>query len=334
MKPSFLPLPQLLCSSMSLLTLFSSCALAKDAAEDKSTGKSTKLFGQVSTFGSACLSAGITPESTQLPTLIQSVKMGTPAYSAGVASGDKILAAKVGANVLQIRIERNGKMYELSLRARTDVQLDTSRLIGNAVALKGDVFDKLKSYRVSFIIDRSGSMSRPVGDTKKSIWQWVKESFGNFADQVERANHQPFDLVLFNDKCQVELSKPAAKVHALLDETITTSDTNINAAVSTYLSQVNVEKERPLLLLVVTDGRSISSASKELRATLTANARKAGKQGIRIVVFQTGYSEDGQQFASDLQTELKAGGLSGFVRAVNFSDVERAGISGLLAPLL
>lgn len=296
--------------------------------------QSKKLFGQVSTFGSACLSAGITPESTQLPTTVQSIKMGTPAASSGVAVGDKILDAKVGQNILHLRIERSGKVYELSLRARTDVQLDTSRLAGNTRQIKGDIFDKLKNYRVSLIIDRSGSMSRPLTEGKKSIWHWVKEEFSAFADQTERANHQPFDLVLFNDKCQVELAKTAAKIRALLEETVTTSDTNINAALATYLSQVDVQNSRPLLLLVVTDGKSVKTASQELRATLTANARKAGKAGIRIIFIQTGYSEEGMQFASELSSELKAGGLTGFARAVDFSDVERGGLTGLLAPLL
>ncbi len=309
-------------------------AVKQDTGDNKPAAKTTKLFGQINSFGSACLSAGITPESTQLPTLIQSVRMGTPAYSAGVASGDKILAAKLGNNVLQIRIERNGRMYELSLRARTDVQLDSSRLSAGTAKLSGDVFDKLKNYRVSYIIDRSGSMSRPLGNTNKSIWSWVKTEFSKFADQAESANHQPFDLVLFNDKCQVEIAKTAAKIRALLDETVTTSDTNINAALATYLSQVDVQNSRPLLLLVVTDGKSVKTASQELRATLTANARKAGKAGIRIIFIQTGYSEEGMQFASELSSELKAGGLTGFARAVDFSAVERGGVSGLLAPLL
>ncbi len=306
------------------------------AAKSGTRTSGNKLFGQVSVFGSACLSSGFRPESTQLPTTVEQVKMGTPAFNAGLAVGDRILSAKIGDNLLHLRIERNGKQYELSLRARTDIRLDgadtAKNLSGNAVNLKSDLYAQLRNYRISFIVDRSGSMSRPLGETGKTVWHWVKEQFSAFAEQVEGVNHQPFDLVLFADNYDVTLAQTAAQVRAALSEAVTTGDTNLRMPLAAYLNQVNVSSARPLLLIIVTDGKSVSASNDELTATLTAACRE-GKPGMKVLFLQTGYSEEGQRFALGLSSALKAGGLQGFAGAADFGQVQNGGLAGLLKPL-
>jgi hypothetical protein len=253
--------------------------------------------------------------------------MGTPAFNAGLAVGDRILSAKIGDNLLHLRIERNGKQYELSLRARTDIRFD-----GTAVNLKSDLYAQLRNYRISFIVDRSGSMSRPLGETGKTVWHWVKEQFSAFAEQVESVNHQPFDLVLFADNYDVMLAQTAAQVRAALSEAVTTGDTNLRVPLAAYLNQVNVSSARPLLLIIVTDGKSVSASNDELTATLTAACRQ-GKPGMKVLFLQTGYSEEGQRFALGLSSALKAGGLQGFAGAADFEQVQNGGLAGLLKPL-
>lgn len=286
-----------------------------------------KLFGQVSVFGSACLSSGFRPESTQLPTTVEQVKMGTPAFNAGLAVGDRILSAKIGDNLLHLRIERNGKQYELSLRARTDIRLESA-----AVNLKSDLYAQLRNYRISFIVDRSGSMSRPLGETGKTVWHWVKEQFSAFVEQVEGVNHQPFDLVLFADNYDVTLAQTAAQVRSALSEVVTTGDTNLHQPLAAYLKQVSVSSARPLLLIIVTDGKSVSASNDELTAILTTACRE-GKPGMKVLFLQTGYSEEGQRFALGLSSALKAGGLQGFASAADFGQVQNGGLAGLLKPL-
>ncbi|MCA0315607.1 MAG: VWA domain-containing protein [Candidatus Melainabacteria bacterium] len=309
-------------------------ATTNQATANQATTKSAttttggnKLFGQVSVFGSACLSSGFRPESTQLPTTVEQVKMGTPAFNAGLAVGDRILSAKIGDNLLHLRIERSGKQYELSLRARTDIRLD-----GAAVNLKSDLYAQLRNYRISFIVDRSGSMSRPLGETGKTVWYWVKERFSAFAEQVEGVNHQPFDLVLFADNYDVMLAQTAAQVRSALSEAVTTGDTNLRLPLAAYLKQVGVSSARPLLLIIVTDGKSVSASNDELTAILTTACRE-GKPGMKVLFLQTGYSEEGQRFALGLSSALKAGGLQGFAGAADFGQVQNGGLAGLLKPL-
>ncbi len=306
------------------------------ATTKSATASGNKLFGQVSVFGSACLSSGFRPESTQLPTTVEQVKMGTPAFNAGLAVGDRILSAKIGDNLLHLRIERNGKQYELSLRARTDIRLDgadtAKNLSGNAVNLKSDLYAQLRNYRISFIVDRSGSMSRPLGETGRTVWHWVKEQFSAFAEQVEGVNHQPFDLVLFADNYDVTLAQTAAQVRSALSEAVTTGDTNLRLPLAAYLKQVSVSSARPLLLIIVTDGKSVSASNDELTAILTTACRE-GKPGMKVLFLQSGYSEEGQRFALGLSSALKAGGLQGFAGAADFGQVQNGGLAGLLKPL-
>jgi len=54
-----------------------------------------KLHGQINAFGMACVSAGVTPLSTQLPTTVVKVSKGSRAFYAGVLEGDRILQASI-----------------------------------------------------------------------------------------------------------------------------------------------------------------------------------------------------------------------------------------------
>lgn len=296
------------------------------------TGKSstTKLYGQVNTFGIACVSSGITPQSTQLPTFIDKIKPGTPAFSSGLAVGDKIMAASVQNNLLVLRISRKDQMYEVRLRTKIDeTRIKTPERIQSQL----DVWSKLKSYKVSLLIDRSGSMSKQLNDSDKTVWQWAKQSLGTFCIEAERRAGSNFDLDLFNSTNKLHKDLSATKVEAILADTVTTDDTQLAPALRDVFDYELAHLQKPLLMLIVTDGQSISS--DQIDAVLMDNMSKFDHgRKLRIVFIQTGYSTQGARFIAALSDKCKQHGIQGYVYTLPFDHVIKDGLASLLDPFI
>jgi len=305
-----------------------SSAPAASASADKSA--KTKLYGQVNTFGIACVSSGITPQSTQLPTLIDKIKPGTPAFSSGLAVGDKIIAATVQNNLLVLRISRKDQIYEVRLRTK----IDETR-INNPEHIKSqlDVWSKLKNYKVALLIDRSGSMSKLLNDSDKTVWQWVKQSFGTFCTEAQRQAGSNFDLDLFNSTNTLHKDLNATKVQAILADTVTTDDTQLAPALRDVFDYELSHLQKPLLMLIITDGQSISS--DEIDSVLLDNISKFDKgRKLRIVFIQTGFSTQGARFISALSDKCKQHGIQGYVYTLPFDRVIKDGWASLLEPFI
>ena len=93
---------------------------ATAAASVPAPASTTKLRGQINAFGMYCVSSGVTPLSTQLPTTVEEVKPGTPAFYAGVVAGDRILQAFIEKDKFSLKIERNGRIYLATMQPKMD----------------------------------------------------------------------------------------------------------------------------------------------------------------------------------------------------------------------
>lgn len=303
-------------------------AVAAHGTADKSAA--TKLYGQVNTFGIACVSSGITPESTQLPTLILKIKAGTPAFSSGLAVGDKIMAASVQNNLLVLRVSRKDQMYEVRLRTKID---ETRIKNPERIQSQADVWSKLKNYKIALLIDHSGSMSKLLNDSDKTVWQWVRQSFGTFCIEAERRSGSDFDLSLFNSANKMYKTLSAGKIEAILAEAVTTDDTRLAPALRDVFDYELAHLQKPLLMLIITDGQSISS--DEIDAVLMENMSKFDKgRKLRIVFIQTGFSTQGARFISALADKCKQHGIQGYVYTLPFDRVIKDGLASLLEPFI
>jgi hypothetical protein len=286
----------------------------------------TKLHGSINAFGMACVSAGVIPMSTQLPTTVEDVKKGSRAFYAGVMVGDRILQASIENNQLKLKIERSGHIYLASMQA----QMDTSRPLSlGGEADRRSLTSVLRSYQIRLIVDHSGSMYRPLGSSDKLRWTWVKEELERFCSNVQGRTSSPFDLYLFNEDVDVFVNQSARQVSNTLAQAVTTGNTNLPAA----LRLATADSSKPILIILVTDGLAVSS--RENATILAENlSRTAVLRRSRIVSLQAGYSAEGASFVASLNDALKARGMGKQAYAVLFEEASQKGILGAIEPLL
>ncbi|CAN5457541.1 hypothetical protein BH11CYA1_BH11CYA1_00290 [soil metagenome] len=293
------------------------------AGSEQIPASNTKLVGTINAFGMACVSTGVIPLSTQLPTTVEEVKKGSRAFYAGVLVGDRILQATIEKDVLKLQIERNGHVYLASMQA----QMDSSRPL-RADATR-NLTSVLRSYQIRLIVDRSGSMYRPLGNSDKLRWTWVKEELDRFCSRVQIQTNSSFDLYLFNDEVDAAASQSSQQIRTKLANTVTTGGTNLPAA----LRLATANSPKPILVILVTDGQAVSS--KENGAILAENLSKtAVLRRSRVVFLQAGYSPEGSSFIASLNDALVVRGMGKQAYAVLFEDASQRGILGAIEPLL
>jgi hypothetical protein len=300
----------------------------KAPASENATSPSRRLYGQINAFGSACVSSGVTPLSTQLPTTVEDVKTGSPAYYAGVEKGDRILSASLETNRLALQIERQGKIYLVKMRAKTDPP--STRLASDASRFS--LAEKLKAYRIKLIIDHSGSMYRSLGDSDKTRWQWVTEEVNRFCRQCEKLAATSFDLCLFAEDVQEYPGIKAAAVEKILAKNVTTGNTYLAPALKAALALTGADT-RPYLIILVTDGQSVSS-EENVDILVNALNRSSALSKSKVVFLQAGYSEQGTQFVAKLQSGLSAHGMKQATDMLLFEETSEKGILGAIEPLL
>lgn len=290
---------------------------------DQVPASATLLKGSVNAFGMACAWNGIVPLSTQIPTLVQDVKKGSPAFYGGVAAGDRILQATIENNQFNLKIERDGHVY----LARLQAQMDRANLSGGSPQIV--LAAALRTYQIRLIVDHSGSMYRPLGNSDKLRWTWVKEELEKFCDNVQKISGNTFDLYMFNETVQQSMTQSAKQVKATLANAVTTGNTDLPAA----LKAATLESPRPILIILVTDGQAVNS--KENGQILATNlSRTANLRKSRIVFLQAGYSPEGSLFVASLNDALAARGMNRRTFTVLFEEASRRGILGTIEPLL
>lgn len=274
-----------------------------------------KLFGKVDVLATYCAGSGITLESIQLPARIMKVRPGSPAFHAGVAEGDQVLSGSIEGNRLELKISREGREYLVKLRARAD-RLPRKDL--------GVSRSNLTNWKVVVLADRSGSMTRDLGTSGISRWRWVSDQIESLARELEKASGEHLDLGLFNQSYKYYRNLSADQLTDTISSTVATGESELAPLLKDALdSYFKGEDRRPLLLAIITDGKT--AGKDTVRAIVRDAAAKADRSRLRLVFFQTGYSEEGARFMDTLNDREKS-----VVRTVLF---ETLGDSGLLGGL-
>lgn len=327
---NWLRLPLIATLSLAALPVIPA-SLADTPTPDSAKKSITHLFGQISLFGSACVSSGIRPASTQLPTIIEQVKLGTPAYYAGIQQGDQILQARIDDNQLALTIKRNNQIFQTRLRAKTT---DAPRPVSVELKSQQAKLAILKEYQIAFLLDRSGSMSHSLINNERSRWDWVKESVTKFCRKAYAQAGSDFDLCFFNFQHKYYKNQSAGAIEKALSDLATTGDTYLAPPLMELLAERTPKSNpKPLLLIVITDGHSIlakENADIILRAFTRPGVHKASK----VVFLQVGFSEEGATFVTKLQHQLKLHGQNNLVHLVLFENTLEHGLEAGILPFL
>lgn len=312
------------CSFITQISSTSSVLAQSATSGSRSVATSTvRLSGTINAFGMACVSTGFIPLSTQLPTRVEEVKKGSQAFYSGLLVGDRILEANIDKDLLKLKIERKGRVYQTVMKAKLDMSRPFS------LEATKNLATVLRTYQIRLIVDHSGSMYRHLGNSDKLRWTWVKEELDKFCTKVQSQSVSKFDLYLFNNEVETSLNLSAKQVHDKLADTVTTGNTNLPEA----LKLATVKSSKPILILLVTDGQAVSS--KENGEILAANlAKSAVLRRSKVVFLQAGYSPEGATFVASLNDALVARGMAKQAHTVLFEEASQKGILGTIEPIL
>jgi hypothetical protein len=286
--------------------------------DTKSGSTTTVLTGHVNVLAGACASAGITIEATTLPTRITKVRIGSPAYYAGVAENDQVLQGLLGANTMQLRFERDHKQYVVNLRYNPDnlsplaqkpakVHLSGgqshSQLRLAAEATKDADWKQLKQYDITVLLDSSGSMGAALSSVGESKWNWCQEEIYSLAQEAENLGHGTFDLCTFNSTYELTLGCNAEKSKQILSAIKFGGGTNLDQPLEDILYRCfRGPHQRPMLIVVITDGLM---SNKGIENLLIDTAQKLkSPQEVRLLFLQIGDDPAGQRLAEILDHDL------------------------------
>jgi hypothetical protein len=323
-----------------------SCWAAKQAAPAASrptqhfadAPTASLLHGQVDYIAYQLNGAGLQIESKRLPTIITQVRMGSPAYFAGVCAQDKLLSCAVQQDRIEITISRNGKMYGVQLRtaAPSPDKAPTAVTPGarksqSASKLTDSETKVLKDSNFAILVDASGSMGNNVDSSGKSRWKWCSENISDFADVAESIAGRRIMLVPFNDKFDIRRNCNSESIRALFEQEVARGGTNIatplEAVVNEYLASKSPE---PLIVAVITDGEptvgpDVSQTIKDL------TQRLSGPKQVKLVFFCIAADYGAERLMTHLDLDLyREGAKYDIVSSYKFGELQRMGLAKAL----
>ena len=320
------------------LTAFAQCLAAKDQKQSALT-----LHGGISALAGACAGAGITIEASTLPTSITKVRMGSPAAYAGVCDGDQLLKGSLGANTMQLLIERGGKRYGINLRYTPDNLVQQKQTKNSpakrrlaAQATQDQDWKKLKQYDITLLVDSSGSMQESLPDSgADSKWQWCVDEIFSLAQEAQRLGSGHFDLCTFSDSHQMTPNCTAEQARTVLNNVRPGGGTDLGTPVQEILDDHTGDKsQKPFLLVIVTDGMPRMGKKVE-DVIIEAAKRVKSNQQVKILFLQIGNDTSGKVLADYLDNDLvQEGAPYDLVSSIESDQLVDLGLRrGLIAAL-
>jgi len=303
-----------------------------------------RLYGQVNELLSACVNAGVEITSTTLPARIQKVRMGSPAFYAGLQDNDVITRGTLANDRLQLTIRRGVAIYGVDLATQAGSSEPTAPLRSSApaaplqgtaatqdgkaaVSTKDPAWKKLRNYDIVMLIDQSGSMNDPVNAGGLTKWDWCRNQLTTFASQALTNTGRRFTIATFNGNYNLRRNCAADEVQQTFDrnrpEGATDLATPLDFVLNDYMSGPRIN---PLLVVVLTDGEP---AAPELvqKCIIDITKRMSSPEQIKIVFFEIGGDADGKALIRMLDAGLlPQGARYDIVEANTFERLQQLGL--------
>jgi len=313
-------------------------------------GPSSKrvLRGRVDTLGTSYALAGITLNSNTLPASV-TVKEGSRALKAGLASGDKLLHGELGIDTLMLVIDRKGHKFRLEVpltdhpqalvSSLTDVHLTggAAKKTFSVPLIKGEAtadWKVLKQYDIAVLLDVSGSMTEADSDVNMTKNEWCRQEISNFAVEAERIAQGSFDFYTFNHKFSVIQNCSAVQAVQQLDANPPRGGTDISTPLEAAIeSRATKSYSKPFLIVVITDGMSYADEPIDsIIVRASQHARSAND--IKIIFLQIGKGP-GRDLVDFLDSQLLSEGAPrDIVSSIEWEQLSPIGLrSGLVAAL-
>ncbi|MBN8660643.1 MAG: VWA domain-containing protein [Candidatus Obscuribacter phosphatis] len=332
--------------TMSALLLSSALPMSQ-AAPSKQVEK-PKLYGRVDQVSSTMNGAGIKIESLALPSKVTGVRLGSPAYYAGLMQNDLVDGIKLNGDVLQVTFQRAGKRYGISVRSapENETESNPSGSRRNNTTLRSQAvkiadWKYLKDYEIYLLIDRSGSMEDEVdGDPRyRSRWEWVQKVTADFTREAKDFAGKSLTVVPFNDQMSIYRDITPENLGSVFRGMRPQGATNLMTPLQfafqdfenrTKGSQPNQPVGRKLLIAVITDGEP-QYYETCARVIVEATQKQTEQFQKELIFLGIGENTIGEGVFNFFDDALMAQGAKfDIVDVVNFDELQDLGIAGAM----
>ncbi len=328
--------------TLSLIT----CTSRLPACAEPTTQKQVKLYGHVDQVMYALGSAGVTLDADKLPALVGNVRLGSPAYYAGLAENDKVLSGKIDNNKLYLLFERGEKRYSLNVNtspidlAKEQPKKDKSQIPTLSVVPKTapivEVSEEEKEkrigdYDVVVVIDTSGSMGFNLSSEPATKWEWCSNYIHTFAQKMRPYIKGGIKIVTFNASYNVESHCTPERVEEIFASTTPRGGTDMGSPLNeVFKEHFDGPRDRPLLVAVLTDGMpNLGPKVEDVIIDATRNMRSPKE--IRMTFLEIGEEFDGRNLIKLLDDYLVYEGAKyDIVDSLVFEQVKRMGLAEAL----
>jgi hypothetical protein len=322
-----------LAASILAASSFANCSLS---AESSTKSKSlVKLYGQVDVVNSACGAAGVSLSSKAFPCFIQDIRLGSSAAYSGLQKNDKVLKASIEDNKLSILIERGGKQYGVKLNTARDPIIKQVAATDKSGPIKVDAggtiaaLREISKYDIILIVDRSGSMSSPSGDSEGlSNWDWCSKRVSSFARDISPyLKNNKFELMFFDNEFTSLNNASPQSVANLFTDLHPRGGTIMAPPIESALKEFNGGLARPLLVIVLTDGQPGDARAVE-SALIAVTKRMSRPDQLKVRFLEIGSLYNGGAFLELLDNHLvEQGAYHDVVDYASFEEVDAMGLA-------
>ena len=335
-----------------LICWFGLCASDAAAQKNKVRPKPTlKLKARINYLVNSCADAGVQLSGYSLPSTVEEVRLGSPAYYSGIKTNDIVVKGKVEHDQIKLTFKREGKLYSISLAtvnkglkteqvATTDGSFngksqtgtlhtdDSSKLAARINKMSNqEIAKELKDWQIVVVIDKSQSMSHHATGESMSKWTWCRQNIEGFA----RIYKSPIDIIAFNDDFSVYKNCNSSAVQSFFIHKNPTGNTNLAKPIQhifdTYKKQTS---RKPLLVAVITDG--ILSPGPRIENVMVRCINSTPKSSkIRVTFLDVGGSKYGAALLRILDEGLTSHGAKrDVVDTKYFAELRKIGLARAL----
>lgn len=298
-----------------------------------------KLYGKVDELATACANAGINVSGNKFPLRIEKVRLGSPAYYAGVRENDKVLSGSIDKTRMNLKIERNGKTYAMGLSVQahsypTQPLKPATDAVPVSLAAKEDrkEIELFKNYDVAFVIDRSGSMGEPLQTLPQTKWQWCQSQINSFTQEAGTALPNGFNIFMFNDTYIALKNCSANDIQRCFQDYTPVGNTDLGDPLEEAFNLPHTSKK--LLIVVLTDGLPNRGPDAE-EIVIRNSQRLSSSDDVLVTFLEIGEEYPGQGFLTNMDNGLVAAGAKyDIVRTLTFDQVKAAGLTKALISVI
>jgi len=233
------------------------------------------------------------------------------------------------------------------------------------IALRDPEIQRLGSYDLALVIDKSASMTYRLNQKNAPVkqvfdenepalntvaptepaesitrWQWCRNQAANLANQIKKVLPSGLKISMFSNKFNSYSNVDGGKVETLFNEVEPSGGTQVSKVLQHHFDEYFARRDasggntKPLLLAMITDGAP-EDACNAKEAIINATKQMKKSDEILVAILQVGNDRRAPKILASLDHDLvEQHAKYDIVEVKSFEEIKRLGLAKTLANLV